>query len=167
MNTRSERMSGSESENPSVKLVVVADLGHLKAYRLEERSEFSRPRLELIQAVETTETHHVRDDLTDSIGRFRKEPAIPGAQSDGEEHNLELERQNRTVKMLAEVVSELIAQEHAANWYFAADARLNQSLLDEIDPVTRTKIQKNIVANLSKLDPEELVERFCPFKHAA
>ena len=167
MNVRIEETPGPESVKPSIKLVIVADLGHLKAYRLEERPEFSRPRLELIQSVETAETHHLREEVTGQVGRFRKEPAVPGAQSDNEEHNLELELQHRAVKMLAEIVCELIAREHVANWYLAADARLNQSLLNQIDRSTRQKIEKNIVANLSKLDPEELVERFCRYKQAA
>ena len=56
MKARREEMPGAESANTPAKLVIVADLRHLKAYRLEERPEFSRPRLELIQAVETVET---------------------------------------------------------------------------------------------------------------
>jgi len=166
MKTRKE-MSGPESAHPSTKLVIVADLGHLKAYRLEERPELSRPRLELIESMETIETHQLREDVTDQAGRFRKEPAVVRALSDGEEHNLDLERRNRTVRMLAETITTLIAQEHVPNCYLAADARINQSLLGEMDQLTRQKMQKNIPANLSKLDPEELVERFSRYKQAA
>lgn len=162
-----EKNPGPESGNPSVKLLVVADLGHLKAYRLEERPEFSRPRIELIQAMETVETHHLREDVTDQAGRFRKGPAVVGALSDGEEHNLNLERRNRTVRILAETITTLIAQEQMPQCYLAADSRINQSLLDEMDQQTRQRIQKNIPANLSKLDPEELIERFSRFKQAA
>ncbi|HEX5222912.1 MAG TPA: host attachment protein [Verrucomicrobiae bacterium] len=163
MKTRPEEISGPEGVNPSLKLVVVADLGHLKAYRLEERPEFSRPRMELIQAMETVETRHLREDVTDQAGRYRKEPAVAGALSDGEEHNASLERRNRTVRMLAETITTLMAQEHVLACYLAADPRINQSLLGEMDQRTRSKIQKNIPANLSKLEPEELVERFSRF----
>ena len=160
-------MPGPESANPSTKLVIVADLGHLKAYRLEERPEFKRPHLELIQAMETVETHHLREDVTHQAGQFRKEPAVTGKVSDAKEPNLNLERRNRTVRMLAETITTLIAQEHVPNCYLAADPRINQSLLGEMDAQTRLKIQKNIPANLSKLEPEELVERFSRFKQAA
>jgi hypothetical protein len=159
MKTRSDDMPGPDAASPSTKLVIVADLGHLKAYRLEERPELSRPRIELIQAMETVETHPLREDVT--------EPAVLGALSEGEGHNASLERRNRTVRMLAETITTWIAQEHVPTCYLAADPRINQSLLGEMDQQTRRKIQKNIPANLCELEPEELIERFSRFKQAA
>jgi hypothetical protein len=143
------------------KLVVVADLGHMRAYRLEKTSELGRSQWKLIEDGETNVTHHLSEDVTDQAGRFRKEPAIRGALSDGEEHDLDLERRHRAVKTLAERLAELIRREETQGCYFAADPRINQSILDELDEVTRAKIEKNVLANLSKLGPEELRERFC------
>ena len=65
------------------------------------------------------------------------------------------------MKTLAERISGLINQEKADSCYFAADPRINQPILDEMDATARGKIQKNILANLSKLDPEEISKRFC------
>jgi hypothetical protein len=143
------------------KLVVVADLGRIKAYRLEEKPEFSRPRLTLVQERETEITHHLSDDLTDQFGRFAKVPTTLGARSDGEEHNLELERRHRAVKTLGHWLSQLIKQEKPEVWYFAADSRINQPLLDAMEPAARNKIQMNVSANLSNLGPDELFRQFC------
>jgi hypothetical protein len=147
---------------PLSKLVVVADSGRLKAYRLDDRPEFSRPRLTLVQERVTEVTHHLSEDLTDQFGRFAKVPTTAvGAHSDGEEHNLELERRHRAIKTLGTWLGELIEQEQPEVCYFAADSRINQPLLDAMEPGARNKIQINIQANLSKLRPDELLRQFC------
>jgi len=142
------------------RILILADLGRLRAYLLEEPAEGGRPRIRLIEERETAVTHHLVDDVTDQVGRFRKEPAIVGARSDGEEHNLNLQRRRQALKQLADVMIELIHREEYDGCYFAADARINQAILDELDPAARAKIQKNVAANLTKLGAEELRDRF-------
>lgn len=44
--------------------------------------------------------------------------------------------------------------------YLAADSRINQNLLDEMEPADREKIHKIVPANLSKLGPEEVLKHF-------
>ncbi len=146
------------------KLVVVADLGRMKAYRLEESRQYSHPRLELLEDSETNVTHHLRQDLTDQAGQYRNGPgaaAGPGTFSDGEQHNIDLERRRRAVKTLAQRLSALLEREPVDGCYLAADSRINQPILDELAPRTRAKIQKNVTANLSKLNQEELIRHFC------
>ena len=84
----------------TTKLVVVADLGHFKAYRLEESPDFSRPRIKLLEDWETNVSKHLSEEVTDQAGQFRKgsAPAGPTDRSDGEEHNLDLERRRRAVE---------------------------------------------------------------------
>lgn len=161
MRTSPDHYPGPQTNNLKTKLVVVADLGRLRAYQLETSNEFSRPRLRLIETRETDVTRHLSEEVTDQAGRFRKEPAVVGALSDGEEHNLDLERRHRAVRLLAQQISRLIASHGADGCYLAADNRLNQALVDELDQPARSKIQKTICANLSKLNADELVERFC------
>src|SRR5262245_52286363 len=136
--------SQAASQKTATKLVVVVDLGRLRAYRLETNPAFSHPRLKLIEVQQTNITHHLSEDV--DVGRFRKEPA--GSLSDGEEHNLELQRRRHAVKTMARGIGELIQRERPDGCYLAADARINQSLLDEMAPAARAKIQKNISANL-------------------
>jgi hypothetical protein len=98
--------------------------------------------------------------VSDQAGRFRKDTSGVGELSDGEEHNLELERDRRAVKTLATRISLLIDREAVDGCFLATDPRINQCLLDELEPAARAKVQKNIPANLSKLKPAELLERF-------
>lgn len=162
MITNADLPPTSERASLKPKLVVLADLGRLKAYRLESGSAIDRPSWRLVEDRQTEVTHHLREDVTDAAGRYRKEPAVVGALSDGEQHNLDLERRQRALKALAQNITELIHREQVDGCYLAADARINQPLLDAMDPAARAKIQKNVPANLSKLDLEELRERFCP-----
>lgn len=146
------------------RMLVVADLGRLKAYRLQEGRQFSHPRLELVEDSETGITHHLSEELTDQAGRFRRSLAHNEGQSalsDGEQHNIDLERRRRAVKTLAQRINELLDREHTEEFYLAADKRINQQLLEEIPAANRAKLQKNVPANLSKLSTEELVKHFC------
>lgn len=147
----------------STKLLVVADLGRLKAYRLDARPEFSNPRLQLLEDWETGVNRHLSEEFSDQAGQFRKGPGAsegPSAFSDGEQHNMDLERRRRALKALARRIAELLARERLDGCYLAADRRINQPLLDEMDPATRRKIQKNVAANLSKLSDTEVVGHF-------
>jgi hypothetical protein len=49
--------------------------------------------------------------------------------------------------------------------YLAADSRINQPILNEMDQRTRLRIQKNVTANLSKLNPSELAQHFTGNNH--
>jgi len=144
------------------RLLVLADLGRMKAYRLEEGEQFSKPRLRLLEEWETNITHHLSEDVTDQAGRFRKGsvPAGPSNLSDGEEHNLGLERRKRALKTLAEHISELAGREDFAGLYFAAGREINQALVEALDPITRSRMEKNVILNLTKVSPEVLVEHF-------
>jgi hypothetical protein len=145
------------------RLLVVADLGRFRAYRWEADPAFSHPRLELIEEWETNMNHHLREEVTDQAGRFRKgngQMEGPAALSDGEQHNLDLERRRRAMKTVAKRISELLETESVEGCYLAADSRINQPILDQIDIRARGRIEKNVSANLSKLSPAELVQHF-------
>ena len=146
------------------KLVVVLDLGRLRAYRLKQGREFSEPGLELIEDWQTEVRRHLSEEVTDEAGRFRKGTAHtegPSALSDGEQHNLDLERRRRALKTLAARVDTLLDREQPAEVYLAADKRINQPLLDELQGRNRAKIQKNLTCDLSKASPREVLNHFC------
>jgi hypothetical protein len=134
----------------------VSDLGRLKAYRLDDRPQFSHPRLRLIEEREIGVTHYFPETFDEPTLR----PTVAGARSDNREQNVDLEREKRAVRILAGSIVDLIHREEVDGCYFAADSRINQPILDQMDQGTREKIEKNIHANLSKLNPEELSARF-------
>lgn len=139
------------------KLLVVADLGRLKAYRFDEDRHASHPSLKLVEDWETGLTQHLSAEVTDQAGQYRKGPR---ALSDGEEHNLDLERRKRAARSLAQHISELLERERVDGCYLAADSRIHQHVLDDMEARDRAKVQRNVTANLSKLSPEEALRRF-------
>ncbi len=146
----------------STKLLFLADLGRFKAYHLEESRQFSHPRLELIEDSESNVTRHLSQELSDQAGRFRRGvPEAATATTDGEHHNLDLERRRRALKMMAGRIRELLNQEKAGEFYFAADPQINRAILDQLDERARSRLQKNVAANLTKLDAEQIIQHFC------
>ncbi len=148
----------------TAKLLFVADLGRLRTFRLEDSRNFSHARLTLLDDSQTNVSEHLSEELTDQAGRFRKGPLNgqgPSALSDDERHNLDLERRRRAVKFLAQRIDQWLGREPVDSCYLAADSRINEPILDEMEPHNRAKIQKNLAVNLSKLDPEEIIKHFC------
>jgi hypothetical protein len=147
--------------NKAAKLLVLVDLGRLKAYRLGQSPVLSTPRLEFLEEWETNVTEHLSTELTDQFGRFRTGSGRggPGNMSDGEEHNLDLERRRRAAKTLARRIGKLAAK--VEGYYFAAAAEINQALLEEMDRGTRAKIEKNVPADLTKARADQIIRHFC------
>jgi 23S rRNA G2069 N7-methylase RlmK/C1962 C5-methylase RlmI len=148
------------------KLLVVADLGHFKAYKLEQNQSFSQPRLQLLEQWDTDVPRHLSQELSDQAGQYRKGSVPSGASnlSDGEQHNIDLERRRRALKTVATHMRELLNRKEidVDGCYFAAGPEINGAILDQLDNQTKSRIQKNVCANLTRLNTEEVVSRFCP-----
>src|SRR5437762_9399988 len=116
------------------KLLVTADLGQLKAYQIEEDEQFSKPRVKFIEQRSTAVTRHLSDEVTDQAGQFRKGsfPSGPSDRSDGEPHNLQLERRRRALRTVAEDISELVRGEQVQNWHLAAGKDINHALIEAL-----------------------------------
>lgn len=142
------------------KLVVLADLGEMKAYRITRDPMQQSPNLELLNDMEFPISHgRFTEKYTDQAGRF---PVYgqSGPMAIGEQHNLELEIERRNIRAVAEAISELIQQEHAEYWSFAAAPEINERILDELDPLVRAKLVRNLPVDLVKAGREELLRRF-------
>ena len=87
-------------------LVVVADLGCFKAFRLENHHPAHTARLEPVEEFNNAEAHgKLGDKVSDLSGRFPRTSSAAhsaGAMSDGERHNIELESRKRLVRQLAQ-----------------------------------------------------------------
>lgn len=146
------------------RVVVVADLGNFKAYRLDDNQFNSSPRLELVEEFETVAGHEkMIDQLSDEPGRFPKSAGMPGISGDmsaGERHNIELEQRRRLVKQLAESLSKVIQREQAEGCYFAASREINNQILDELAPNVRDRIERNIPLDLTKSDKTAILRHF-------
>jgi len=144
-------------------LVLVVDLGCLKAFRVEN-GVARTPRLELIEQFDNPEAHNrLGERVTDLSGRFPRGAAKPGngnVMSDGERHNIELEQRKRFVREMARRVNSLARNEEIERCFLAASREINHQLVEELEPQVRAKIEKNLSADLTKLERADILERF-------
>jgi hypothetical protein len=143
-------------------LVVVTDLGCLKAFRIENNHLHRTPRLELIDEFTSTDAHeHLVNKVSDLSGRFtRGATKASGAMSDGERHNIELELRKRLVRRLAQRLNTLARSQEIESCMLAASREINRQLLDELEPHVRAKIGKIVPADLTKMERAEILRHF-------
>ncbi len=145
-------------------LLVVADLGGLKAFKLENNNHVNQtPRLELVDQFNNPEAHgRLGDKVSDLSGRFPRGGGArtAGAMSDGERHNIELESRKRFVRRLAQRLNALARSPDVDRCFLAASREINHQLLEELDPQVRAKITKNVPADLTKLGQAEILRHF-------
>lgn len=146
----------------SVSLIIAADLGGLKAFRLTRDEITETRRIELIQRSDAPRgDERISDRVTDQAGRFPVGNAIAGGQmSHGENHNLESEIQARAIRKVAEEIGEWVAEENPKNWYLAANNEIEQRIVDALDDSVRRKLTKRVRRNLTKVDKSELLAHF-------
>lgn len=150
------------------KLLVVTDLGRFKAFVFEDSDEFSHPRVELIEEWETQVNERISDQVTDQAGQFSKGGLSFAAVSDmsnGEQHNLGLEQRRRAVKKVANRIHELIRDRKDLNgFYLAAGKEINTTLLEAMNAGDRSRVEKNVHSNLTRIPHPEVVHHFANSK---
>jgi hypothetical protein len=143
-------------------LVLVADRGSLKAYKVNQ-TPTRGPSLQLTQAFNITDAHGRYDDkLTDEAGRF---PISDGsasrhANSIAERTALETETDRRICKQLAEQIEEVVKREGREGWSFAAPASIHAAVVELLVPETRDRIVEHVKSDLVKIEPAKLPKYF-------
>ena len=147
-----------------MKLVSVADLGLLRAYREIKRLEDHHPHLELIKELEPEAAHEkFSDRVTDQAGRCPRGSGADmtaGDLSSGERLSLDAEETRRLIKRLAETIDTLLADDATRICWLAASAPIHKQLLEALNPVSRTKISRMLPSNIAHADPQDLLEYF-------
>jgi hypothetical protein len=144
------------------KLVIVMDSGRFKAFRVEGNGVDS-PRFIQIEDRQTNVEDHLSALVSDQQGQFGKGArSARAASSSGERHNIDLEFRRRALKEFARAVCKLADRERAEEIFFAAGSKINQQALDAMTRDVRTRIQRNLTANLTNLKTPEIMARFYP-----
>jgi hypothetical protein len=141
------------------KLLIVTDLGLLKAYHLETR-EGASPKMTLrVQCVLEPAHLHVTDQVTDSAGR-RTAAGNRGGGTMADSHNLELEVRRRLIKQLAQKIETLATPNLAEGFCLAAPKDLLRPISEALPQTVRARIEKQVPLDLTKLEPKEVLARF-------
>lgn len=145
-------------------LVIVTDLGCLKAFKLENGELHRTPRLQLLEHyINDGAKERLVDQVTDASGRFGRggtKSNTVGGMGDGERHNIQLEQRKRLIRELAKRLNNLARPREIERCLLAASREINHQLLDELDSDVRAKVEKNISADLTKIEPTQLLSHF-------
>ena len=145
------------------KLIVLADLGRLKAFRVTRDEMTSNLHVELAEELNFLDGQgKMLDKVTDRAGRFPSSGGTNGggAMSAGENHNLQSEIQKRLIKRLGEGINDLIKRENPTIWHFAAAQEINHKIQDELCTEVRSKLSKSVGSDLTKIGKSELLAHF-------
>jgi hypothetical protein len=144
-----------------VKIIIVADLGHFRAYRVI-RNKRESPRVELIESYDSVEAHgKLSEKLSDDAGRFGMSGGKNGsAKGYGEPHKMELEMQKKVIRLIAGDVDSIVAREGFPRWYLAAGEKINSQLIEYLGAEAKARLARNLTSNLTKVRAPELLARF-------
>jgi len=143
-------------------LIIVADRGSLKAYRVDE-TPTRGPSLHLVQAFDLTDAHGRYDDkLTDQAGAFPMGDGDSGrhAHSIAERTALETETDRRIYKQLADQIVKIIDRSGKEGWSFAAPAEIHSAIVDLLPRNARDRIVEHVKSDLVKVEPAKLSAHF-------
>ena len=142
-------------------LVIVADRGSLKAYRVDE-TPTRGPSLQLTQAFDITDAHgKLVDKVTDLAGRYAVSDGV-GTQHGGSigESKLETETDRRIYKQLADQIVKIIDRSGKEGWSFAAPAEIHAAIVDLLPAAARNRIVEHVKSDLVKIEPAKLGSHF-------
>ena len=143
------------------RLIIAVDLGHFRAYKLSTDSPGS-PKINLVESYDSIEGHgRLSEKVSDEAGRFGVGGGKNGAAKGyGEPHNIELEAEKKTAKLIARDITTIIGREGIKKWWFAAANKLNALVVDHLDVAVKSNLDKNINANLTKICKSEILKHF-------
>jgi hypothetical protein len=142
-------------------LVVVADRGSLKAYRVDD-TPTRGPSLHLVQAFNTTDAHgKLSDKVTDFAGRFAVADGA-GARHGASiaETKLETEIDRRIYRQLAEQIARIVKSDAKGGWSFAAASEIHGAIVDLLPGDVHNRIVEHVKSDLVKIEPAKLHTHF-------
>lgn len=135
------------------KLIIVADMGELKSYKVQMITATNRYHLELKNDVSYIDGHqNLSKKLSDDRGRFHH--------SAGEEHGTEHEIERHLVHQIAEDVSNILANAQPSSAYLAFPTKHHQELTSLLSERAKKALSKTIDADLVKCPTEDLLSHF-------
>jgi hypothetical protein len=143
----------------SSSLIVVADRGSLKAYKVNE-TPTRGPSLKLVQAFNITDAHgKMSDKLSDMAGRYA---AGPGQHMSNvaERTQMDTEMDRRIYKQLVDEIVKIVKGDGSEGWSFAAPAAIHGAIVDLMPSGVRDLIVEHVKSDLVKIEPAKLHTHF-------
>lgn len=142
-------------------LIITADLGHFKAYKVT-KNPLGSPSVDLIESYDSIEGHgKIAEKFYDTAGRF-----VGGggkgetAKGYGEPHHLESQIRKKLAKMIAMDINALIKKEACRDWYLAAGDKLGSEIIKKLEPDVKSKLDKIVTVDLTNIPKSEILSHF-------
>lgn len=140
----------------SSKLIVVADMQRLKLYSTK-KDPAGRESVDLLENIESLETHQrIHESVSDQQGNFKG----VGASGSGEDHNMQLEKEHRRIKEIAQQVSGMLEKHKHDSWYFSAPKAINNRIVELLKPIETQRLSRNLHSDLTNTLDNQLLEHF-------
>lgn len=156
-------------------ILIIGDLGHLKAYQVvdavaisdHESTQVSHKKhkgaekesisLKLIDEIDYILPRKKEKELeSDQMGRFA---SVIGA-STPEEHNMQTERDLKTLELIAKDIKKTVERESPSVWYLAFSKDLHNKLENLLEEEIMLTLKKSLPLNLTKTPKDELLSHF-------
>ena len=142
------------------KLLIVADLGLVKAYKLDFTPNHT-PRLEQLEEIVLEAAHSLLlDKVTDEAVRHSWPTQKNGGAPLADDHNFKLELRRRLICQISDHIRRLIERSGCDVCWLAAHKEINQKILEELPPAVCHLIKKNLPRDLTKVGQKELLDQF-------
>lgn len=140
----------------SSKLIIVADMQHLKLYSTK-KDVVGRESVDLLENIESLETHQsIHESVSDQQGNFQG----VGASGSGEDHNMQLEKEHRRIKEIAQQVSGMLQKYKHDSWYFSAPKAINNRIVELLKPIEVEAMSCNLYKDLANTPDNQILEHF-------
>ena len=147
--------------NPSPKLIIVANLGRLRAFRLTPNSidnprPFKIEEFDPLLAESIAPPTPVHSELSDQAGRFPAQGGPGMSAGDSGLHEREQENERKQIHLLAESMNATVTHEKCETWNLAAPAAIFQRILDALDHEVRERLTFTDQRDYTKLPLDEI-----------
>ncbi len=140
-------------------IVIVADLGELKVFKIEKHEGVVDNQMKISHSLKLINDENFINGrkklgqvLSDSTGNFDKGTL--------EDHNLKTERDNRTIKDIVQDIEIVVNEMQPKAVYLAFPKEHNNELTAKLSPETKAILTKNIAADLVKTNKEKILSHF-------
>jgi len=144
-------------------LILLADRGSLKAYRMDDSRLGGRPHIEEIEEIDVLSGHRRLGQITsDQLGRHsdHRGGLAKHQSSTGEAHGLEREEERRAIAEIQKHIRRLLQEQPGVSWRFAAEESVNRRILEGINNSEKDRLLQNLGVDLVNQPKEEVRKRF-------
>ena len=146
-------------------LIVLADRGGLKAYRVLEVPAHG-PSLQLVHALEITDAKQFVDTLSDQAAAVPVTVPSNGrangthVRARGDWPQLEAEAERRICRQLAQQIARIVKEANVEAWSLAAPSSIHAILVDLLPGELQERIVEHVESDLLKIPAAKLAAHF-------